>query len=69
MNVFTILTVAALALVLDAASAQARVHRPIFCWVPESEFPIACEDPDEDEESGVASGTQLRSPVGGLRVR
>lgn len=58
MNVAAVLAVAALAFVSEAVSVHARVHRQIFCWVPESEFPVACEDLDDDEEPQSVTTTQ-----------
>jgi hypothetical protein len=43
------------ALLAALASTQARVPPVIFCWTPDVEFPIACddEDSDDDEDAGV----------------
>ena len=31
--------------------AQGRIHPPMFCWSPDVEFPVACEE-EEDEDEG-----------------
>ena len=31
--------------------AQGRVQPPMFCWSPDVEFPVACEE-EEDENEG-----------------
>jgi hypothetical protein len=42
------------ALLAALASAHGRVPPVIFCWTPDVEFPIACEDEDsDDDEAGV----------------
>ncbi|MBX9591724.1 MAG: hypothetical protein K2X43_20730 [Hyphomonadaceae bacterium] len=38
----------AMAAIVLAAIAHARVQPQPYCWSPDAEFPVAC-DPDEDD--------------------
>jgi hypothetical protein len=41
---------AAIAIVSCSAPAAARVHGQMFCWVPDVEIPIACDEDEEDDD-------------------
>jgi hypothetical protein len=38
------------ALCLALAQARASVQPILFCWIPDAEFPVACEEEDEEDE-------------------
>ena len=42
------------ALLVELTSAQSRVPSQIFCWTPDVEFPVACDDEDDDDEPGLS---------------
>jgi hypothetical protein len=37
---------------IAGASAQARVHPQMYCWTPDVEFAVACEEEEDEEEPG-----------------
>ena len=41
--------VAVAALLMAGFAAHGSMPPQIFCWIPESEFPIACEEDEEDD--------------------
>lgn len=49
MRVSIRLAVAVAAVLVAEASAHARVQPQLICWSPDVEFPVACEEEDEDE--------------------
>jgi hypothetical protein len=51
------LAVAGLALLAWTSSGAARIHGQMYCWDPDSEFPVPCGREDDEEE---AAGTGLR---------
>ena len=53
------------ALLAALASAHGRVPPVIFCWTPDVEFPIACDDEDsDDDEAGVLLKRWAHTPTG-----
>ena len=51
MKIFIKLAVALAAVGGVLLPAQGRVQPPMFCWSPDVEFPVACEE-EEDEDEG-----------------
>ena len=48
------LALAGLALLAWAASGAARIDGEMYCWAPDFEFPVACDQEDGEEEvSGI----------------
>lgn len=37
---------------IAGATAQARVHPQMYCWTPDVEFAVACEEEEDEEEPG-----------------
>ena len=50
MKAFTVFALAVAAVVAAGTSAYGRPQPQMFCWTPDVEFPVACEDDDEDDE-------------------
>jgi hypothetical protein len=44
------LALAGLALLVWAGSGAARIHGEMYCWMLDSELPVACDQEDEEEE-------------------
>src|SRR5262245_57620351 len=57
MRVVSALALAGLILLGAADKGSARVHAKMHCWELDSEFPVLCEQDDEDDE---ASGMRRR---------
>jgi hypothetical protein len=51
MKIFIKLAVALAAAGGALLPAQGRMQPPMFCWSPDVEFPVACEE-EEDEDEG-----------------
>ena len=45
-----------LLLLLTAVPAGASVQKPMYCWSPDSEFPILCEEEEDDPEGSASPG-------------
>lgn len=43
------LAIAVAAAVAMNVAAYARVPSQMYCWIPDSEFPVVCEYEDEDD--------------------
>jgi len=56
MKVVSALALAGLFLLGATDRGAARVQAQMYCWDADSEFPVACEQEDEDDE---ASGFRL----------
>jgi hypothetical protein len=49
MKAIALLLAAALLAIMLAAPSSAKVNAgKMFCWVPDAEFPVACEGDDDD---------------------
>lgn len=59
MKIFIGLAVAFAAVSGAGLTAQGRVQPQMFCWSPDVEFPVACEE-EEDEDEG-NNGSLLRT--------
>ena len=59
MKIFIGLAVAFAAVSGAGLTAQGRVQPQMFCWSPDVEFPVACEE-EEDEDEG-NNGALLRT--------
>ena len=62
MNILIRLAVALAAVGGAGLAAQARVQPQMFCWSPDVEFPIACEE-EEDEDEGNKLGLLATRPA------
>jgi len=51
---------AAYVVALAASPASATVHAAMYCWVPDFEIAIAC---DEDDEGGGDGDDSVRAPL------
>jgi hypothetical protein len=51
---------AAYVVALAASPASATVHAAMYCWVPDFEIAIACDD---DDEGGSDGDDSVRAPV------
>lgn len=49
MRVSISFVIAVAAMAMANASAHARVQPQMVCWSPDVEFPVVCEEEDEDE--------------------
>jgi hypothetical protein len=58
MKVSFLLVATVAAVVLAGPSAHGRPQPQMFCWTPDGEFPVACEE-EEEEDDGYT-----RSPDG-----
>ena len=59
MKIFIGLAVVFAAVSVAGHTAQGRVQPQMFCWSPDVEFPVACEE-EEDEDEG-NNGALLRT--------
>jgi hypothetical protein len=64
MRIYVAAALAALALLASASPGAARMHAQMYCWSQDSEFPVPCEQDDEEDD-----GSELRmgpdpSPLG-----
>jgi hypothetical protein len=50
MKALTMFVVAVAAVVMAGVPAHGRTQPAMFCWSPDAEFPVACEE--EEEEDG-----------------
>jgi hypothetical protein len=48
---------AAVAMLLLAHTASARVQPTMFCWMPDAEFPVACEEEGEGDDDDAIRGS------------
>ena len=64
MKALRTLALAGLALLASAVPGAARVHGQMYCWAYDSEFPVPCEGPEEEEEEQAAR--TVRPPRGGV---
>ena len=39
-----------------SGTAQARIQTQMFCWITDVEFPVACDEDEDDEEAEYDSG-------------
>jgi hypothetical protein len=68
MRVISALALAGLILLGAADRAPARIPTQMHCWALDSEFPVPCEQDDEDDEVSEA-GFRLRGGSGALSQR
>jgi hypothetical protein len=47
-------------LLMAGLAAHGSMPPQIFCWTPESEFPIACEEEEEDDDYRRALPTRAK---------
>jgi hypothetical protein len=66
MRIFAALALAALALLAWATPGTARMHAQMYCWTQDSEFPVPCEQDEEEDEGGELSG--FRDQVTGDQI-
>ena len=58
MRIYQALVLAALMLLGSGGPGAARMHAQMYCWAQDSEFPVACEqEDDEDDGSGLRVGS------------
>jgi hypothetical protein len=50
MRVLRTLVLTALALLASAVPGAARVQGQMYCWALDSEFPVPCDPPEEEDE-------------------
>jgi hypothetical protein len=58
--------------VVAAASAHGRPQPQMFCWTPDVEFPVACEEEEDEDEGYRQLPVAMRVPWRGqplVRVR
>lgn len=55
MRTFTVFAVAVAAVVVAGPSAHGRPQPPMFCWSPDAEFPVACEEEEEEDGFTISS--------------
>lgn len=60
MRVFLTLIYAALLVSTQTLPAGASMHAAMYCWVPDFEIAVACDD---DDEGGSDGDNSLRTPV------
>ena len=65
MRVILTLTYAVLLIGVEALPARASMHTAMYCWVPDFEIAVACDD---DDEGGSDGDDSLRVPVPADRV-
>jgi hypothetical protein len=62
-NAIVKFAIAVAAVVLAGASAYGRVQPQMFCWAPDVEFPVACDEEEDDD------GGELSSSMGWIAGR
>jgi len=65
MKMILTLIYAALLVSTQALPAGASLHAAMYCWVPDFEIAVACDD---DDEGGSDGDDSLREPVPAGRV-
>ena len=65
MRVILTLIYAALLVSTQTVPAGASMHAAMYCWVPDFEIAVACDD---DDEGGSDGDNSLRAPVPAGRV-
>ena len=55
MKALTLFVAAMAALVLTGAAAHGRPQPRMFCWSPDAEFPVACEEEEEEDGFTISS--------------
>jgi len=55
MRTFTVFAVAVAAVVAAGTSAHGRPQPRMFCWSPDAEFPVACEEEEEEDGFTISS--------------
>ena len=50
MKVFIRFAVAVATVALAGVSAHGRPQPQMFCWTPDVEFPVACEEEEEEDD-------------------
>jgi hypothetical protein len=65
MRVILTLIYAVLLIGAEALPARASLHAAMYCWVPDFEIAVACDD---DDEGGSDGDDSLRGPAPSDRV-
>ena len=65
MRVILTLICAVLLIGAEALPARASLHAAMYCWVPDFEIAVACDD---DDEGGSDGDDSLRGPAPSDRV-
>ena len=55
MKVYINVALTLFAIGMAGASAQARVHPQMYCWTPDVEFAVACEEEEDEDEPGLSA--------------
>jgi hypothetical protein len=48
------LALAAFALIACTAPSPASIQAQMYCWADDQEFPVPCEEPDEEDDEAAA---------------
>ena len=68
MRIYGALALAALALLASASPGAARRHAQMYCWTQDSEFPVPCEQDDEEDDGEFRMGSDPSPPADGIEV-
>ena len=62
MKIYTVLALAALALLAWGTPGTASVQAQMYCWSEDSEFPVPCDQDDDDDGGELRAGSTPRLP-------
>jgi hypothetical protein len=67
MKSFILFAAAIAAVVVAGASAHGRPQPQMFCWTPDVEFPVACEE-EEEEDDYTRPSDRSKRPMNGCQA-